>query len=95
MSYSIGQTVRLKGSFKDFTLSTPTVCDPTTVSVEVVDPAGTAHVFIYPTDIVRASTGVYYYDFLTTLDGEHSWKMFSTGLRTAAAQSVFDVDSFP
>ncbi len=76
-NYANGQTVTLSATFKNRTKS---LTDPTTVTLQVTDPAGTAVLYTYAEDeLVRESVGVYYKDHQFTSAGSWSYKWIATG----------------
>jgi hypothetical protein len=67
-----GDTVRLKASFYTFA---GVLADPTTVSYTVYDDAETV---IVTGTASKESTGVYYYDYTTTVRGVFSYEFNGT-----------------
>ena len=89
-TFDIGDVVRISSTF----LSTAgTAADPTTVYFAYENPAGVSYSTTYTgaADIVKVTTGVYYYDITTTGYGLYEYRFSSTGLITAAAEHYFSV----
>ena len=97
-TYDIGDVVRVTGTFTD-TGSNP--ANPTTVNLLYDTPTSTAPTTATRTststglvgDIYYLSTGVYYYDILTTGAGLYESRFTSTGDITASGESWFNVRS--
>ncbi len=91
------QALRLSATFKN---STGAVADPTTATVLVRSPSGVNTTKTYPTDaeVVRTSTGVYYFDVTMGESGTWTYRFEGTGSVQAAsadkpvqiASSVFE-----
>jgi hypothetical protein len=75
--YNIGDRIRLPADFHD--LVTGALADPTSVSVQVRNEAGTITTKTYPTDIVKSAVGQYYYDLTPTLAGTWYVQWAGTG----------------
>jgi len=87
--YNIGDKIRLQGTLED---SVGTDLDPTTVTVKVNTPSGTASTYTYAGETVtRSATGVYYVDYTPTESGTHHYQFRSTGTGQASDESVFIV----
>ena len=84
--YNIGDLLRLQATF---TSLTGTKVDPTTIILKVKNPAGTITTYTYPTNIVRSSTGVYYYDYSVLASGVHYFNWAGSGAFTAADENQF------
>lgn len=88
-TYHSGQQIRLQTVFDvDGALT-----DPTTITFKLRVPAGTVTTYIYGTDaqLKRSSAGVYYVDYLTVNEGEHSFRFIGTGACIAANEQKFIV----
>jgi hypothetical protein len=70
-------TVRLLATWK---LSNVAI-DPDTVTVRIINPAGTVTTFIYITnaEVVRDSTGVFRYDLALTVEGIYYYRFEGVG----------------
>ena len=90
MAYDIGDLVTLTGTFTDAPTN-GTVHDPTTVSVTIREPDGTATTYVYGTDaeVTKASTGVYNCDWSIDQSGQHFYRWFATGTGQASEESSF------
>lgn len=88
--YDIGDVVRLTGTF---TTSAGAAVDPTTVTFKLKTPAGLTTTYVYGTDaaIVKTGTGVYYVDWLTTMQGVHHVRWAGTVANIAAGEDSFTV----
>lgn len=91
-SYDIGDLVRITGTF---TNAGGTAIDPSgTVLFTVVKPDNVTTVYTYGsgTDVVKASTGVYYVDVPASIAGRYHWRSAATGaVGTGADETWFDV----
>jgi hypothetical protein len=69
------------------------LADPTTVTFSIKLPAGTTTSYIYGTDaeLVRASTGVYYVDFLFNAKGAYIYRFLGAGSVGAPGEGTVDV----
>jgi len=87
--YELGSLVRTTAKFTKFDGS---VQDPTTVSLTVTTPNGTETTYVYGTDnILKASTGIYYYLIDANAVGLWKRRWFSTGVGQAASSGKFEV----
>jgi hypothetical protein len=88
-TYDRGDLVRLTATFT--VSSVPT--DPTSVMLYVRSPTGTLTTLTYGVDaaIVKASTGVYRYDYSASAVGNVTFRWASTGTAQAASQDSFFV----
>lgn len=96
MAYSRDTEVELKGTFYDETQSPHVVADPTAVTLEVLDPAGTLTSYTYAAaQVTKDSTGVYSY--LLTLDASGAWyyRYKGTGALKVAGWKRIDVIDDP
>lgn len=97
-TYDIGDRVRVTGTFTD---TGGDEVDPTSVYFRYDRPAvGSSYTTaVYASSstglgyIDHPSTGVYTFDIVTTGAGIYSYKMWSTGVATSAAQGYFKVRS--
>jgi len=88
--YDKGDKVRLQVTFKEVT--TLTLTDPTTVTLKVTTPSGAIQSFVYGTaNIVKSSTGVYYYDYPIELTGTHRYRWIGSGNLVTAEEAVLFV----
>lgn len=71
--------------------------DPTTLSLTVTDPTGSATVYIYGTDaeLVKDSVGNYHADLLPTLAGRWAYLWGGTGAATFGEEGAFYVRTRP
>lgn len=84
-TYTIGDLVRLTGTFTDLSGN---LSDPTTSSLVVKSPDGT--VTTYPS-LVHPSTGIYYFDLPITGSGVYYYRYAGTGAVVAAGETQFQV----
>lgn len=99
--YEAGDTIRAFASFRTNTITVvdgvPAITgspltDPTTVTLEVTDPAGVRTTYTYAGSTVgKTSTGVYYRDIPLTTPGEWSVRWKGTGTVAANKKSVIKV----
>jgi hypothetical protein len=83
--YAIGSQAHLTATFKDLSGA---LADPTTVTITVTLPNGTAAVGS-PFTAARDSLGQYHYDYTTTVAGIHQY--YSTGTGAVAGVGLADV----
>lgn len=82
-----GTTVRVTGTFKDAGVLT----DPTTVSLEVSDSAGTITTYTYAAaQITKTSTGIYYKN--VAISSEGSWRVRMTGTGTVPVSTLETIE---
>lgn len=78
-----------------FTDITGAIADPTTVSLEVLAPDGTAAVYGYPTgadgNLTRETLGRFYKDVSLTQAGRWHWTLAGTGTVQTSEQGTFYV----
>lgn len=88
MAHAQGDLVRYT---KQFTNSSGTLTDPTTVKVTVVRPDGQRNTYVYNTDAVvaKSGTGVYYYDLSGDIPGAYTVRWFSTGTVQDAEEQTY------
>lgn len=87
-TFDIGALARLTGTYTDINGA---LVDPTTASVSVKAPDGTVTTATPSKD----STGIYHYDFQTTLWGNHFYRFTGTGAAVGAGDSQFLVKQSP
>lgn len=85
MSYDLGAVVPLGTTVRD---STGALANAGNMAVTVTLPDGTTTTV---GSVTPASTGVYAYDYPTTLAGRHAVRWVATGLNAGAYTDVFDV----
>ncbi|MCP2339167.1 hypothetical protein [Actinomadura rupiterrae] len=85
MSYDLGEVVPLSVTIRD---ATGALANAGSVTVTITLPDGTA---AGPTTVSAASTGVYNYDYPTTLSGRHVVRWLATGSNAGAWTDVFEV----
>lgn len=87
--YQTGDTVRLTGTFTD---SNSTAYDPATVRGKLKSPAEVATTYTYGVDsnVVRSSTGIYYFDAVPDEVGAWWYRIESDNV-DAAAEDYFIV----
>lgn len=84
----VGDTVTLTNTFK----VSGTATDPTTISLVVTDPAGTATTYTYAgATITRSSTGVYTKNITASTAGIWSYTWTGTGAAADVENGVFEV----
>lgn len=89
MNYDIGDVVRIMVTFQ--TISGAYI-DPTTVVLKILLPTGVVLQRQYPTEVVKSSSGQYYYDFSVTVSGTHSVRWEGTSPAQGAGESTFEVN---
>ena len=88
-SYVQGQLVRIWLRFKN---ASGTLTDPTTVTVKVEDPSGNTDTYTYAlSQVIKDSTGVFYYDVTVDEKGVWYYRGVGTGTIVAAGQDKFTV----
>jgi len=94
-TFDIGDVIRVASTFTD---TGGVKQDPTQVTYNTADPAGTVSTFTRVgattgtvDSIVRGSSGAFYYDWLATSSGVHTYKVTSTGSYAGAGQGWFNV----
>lgn len=65
-----------------------TAVTPTTISLYVMNPAGTTTTYS-SSQLTNSSTGVYYYDYTIALEGMHYYKWVTTGTGAGANSGQF------
>lgn len=86
-TYAIGSKVHLTAQFQDAV--TKDRIDPTSVSLQVKDPAD----FTTTYTPIRDSLGNYHYDIDATIEGEWFYRFASEGTGQAAKERSFLVDA--
>lgn len=88
-SYDVGNLVQCSAAFVNQS-QVPT--DPTTVTLRVLPPNGPTQVFTLALgQVIKSSTGNYYYNFPTTMPGAHYYRFEGGGALVAAGDSSFIV----
>lgn len=82
MSYPLGATTTIRGSFRD---EAGALANPDAVTLEVTDPAGATVTYAWPADLNRPSTGVYTRAVVLEAAGTHRYRWTGTG----AIEAVF------
>lgn len=85
MSWDLGDVIPLSVRITD---ATGVLADAGSVSVTITLPDGTV---VVQGPIASTSTGVYDYDFPSTLAGRHNVRWVATGINAAAFTDAFDV----
>jgi hypothetical protein len=91
MNFPLGQPVTL--TF--LTYADPaqtTLADTTTVSIDVLDPAGNVTTYTLTSGVTHAGTGTYAYTASPAVAGHYEYHWYSTGPVTTALDGSFDVD---
>ena len=90
-TYELGNVLRVTGTFRNLA---GTAVDPTVVKFRYRAPGQDAVTLTYPDNaaLVKAGTGIYYYDIDLSAAGTWFYKFFSTGTNQAANESQFVVD---
>lgn len=86
--FVVGDTVTLTNTFA----VSGTATDPTTISLVVTDPTGTATTYTYAgATITKSSTGVYTKNITASTAGRWSYRWIGTGTAADVESDVFDV----
>lgn len=87
--YDIGDLIRLD---VDITMS-GTYLDPSHLSLQVLDPRGITHTFIYGQTgtFIKEDTGKYYLDFYVAYSGQYKYRFYSSGTAWGAENQRFVV----
>jgi hypothetical protein len=89
MTYHVSDTIRLSCAFTD---AGGAAADPTTVTLEVKDPSGNVTTLtVAAGQIIKASTGNYYYDLAADEAGVWEYRWVGTGNVSQADQGAFNV----
>jgi len=85
--YDIGDVVRCLGTVT----SSGTAVDPGTVYAKFRNPAGSVTTYTYGVDaeLVKSSTGVYYFDITIATEGTYYYRLEGTGTNATAQEGVF------
>lgn len=88
---ALGQPVRL--SFRTYSdAAETTLADPTTVSLEVLEPDGTETTYTWAAaQVIRDSLGVFHYDYTPDQAGHYAYHWTATGTVATALDGSFDV----
>lgn len=62
--------------------------DPTTVTAYVREPDGVLNTYVYPTTVVKVSTGIYYVDIAGTKPGQYTSRLKGTATGYSDADEV-------
>ena len=89
--FLIGDGVRLENTWRVPATAAGAVTDPTTVTLRIEPPTGSVVSFVYPTGVVKVSTGYYRYDYVPTLAGRYWWRWEGTGAAQGAEEGRFTV----
>lgn len=89
-TFDIGDLVRVTAAFTDIA---GVAADPTTVTLEVKNPAGARAVYTSATSpaVVNSAVGSYYCDVPVALAGRWSYRWVGSGAVIAAAEGEFEV----
>lgn len=86
--FVVGDSVRLSNVFE----VDGTATDPTTVTLVVTDPSGSATTYTYAgSTVTKDSTGTYHRDVTVSSAGVWSWKWVGTGTAADIANGQFEV----
>lgn len=85
-SYDIGDLVRVTGTF---TVG-GTATDPTTITLKVMNPAGTTTTYTYAlSQVTKSATGIYYKDVSPDTRGVWMYEWTGTGTCQAVDEGEF------
>lgn len=86
----IGDKVRLGNTVANLS---DVVTDPTALAVIVDPPVGASTTYSWPADaeVVKVSTGVFYFDYTIAESGTHEVRWVATGAIVKAKQTAFTV----
>ena len=86
----VGMQRKLRVSFKD---NAAVLTDPTVVTFNMKDGAGTLLAFVNGTDaeVIKETTGIYHVLYTVIVAGRHFWGWKGTGSLIAAAETSFKV----
>lgn len=89
-THFVGDKVKLRNTVKD---EDGDVADPTALRVIVEPLLAAATTYSWPADaeVVKVSTGVFYFEFTTTESGPHQVSWDATGAIVKAGQTSFNV----
>lgn len=87
--YQVGDQLRLQVAFTD---ASSVAVDPTTITLSVINPAGTSTDYTYgAAQVLKSSTGVYYYDLTVSSSGRWFFRWVAGGAYIAADEGSFTV----
>lgn len=87
-AYQVGDRVRITASFVN---ASSVATDPTAVTILVKRRDGPTYTFIYPTNITKTGTGVFYADFDVPTEGNYDYRAVGTGAVITAGEGSFTV----
>lgn len=89
-AHFVGDKVRLGATVANLA---DVVTDPTVLTVIVEPPVAAATTYAWPAnaEVVKVSTGVFYFEFTVTESGMHQVRWVATGAIVKAAQTAFTV----
>lgn len=89
--YDVGDMIKCSVTFRK--KSTNELVDPSTIKLTIQQPNFSKIEYNYPADnnIVKESTGSYYYEMIPTMDGIHIYQFTGSGNVYAVEQSTFFV----
>lgn len=92
MTYALGATARLTGTFRD-DLDAPV--NPTGVFLRLLPPNGAIAVYEFGVDdeIVLVNTGTYTFDLVLNQEGRWRYRWEAAGTNVTAAEGVLDVET--
>jgi len=79
-----GQMFRIQTTIQ----TNSTNVNPTTITLYVINPAGTSTTYA-SSQITNSGTGVYYYDYTIAAEGMHYYKWVTTGTGAGANSGQF------
>ncbi len=89
-TYYVGDKPRLSGPFDDIN---DVDADPTAVSLDVMNPAGTITTYTFAaSQVVKDSTGNYHYDLSLTAEGMWTYRWRGEGALNAAKKGELFVE---
>lgn len=89
-TYFKNSVIRLTVAITQFQGGSP--IDPTTLNLQVIDPAGNTTSQSFPGGIIKDSQGNYHFDYsTTTVAGDYAYRWFGTGTAQGALEGVFNV----
>ena len=92
-TYDVGNQVQLAAVF---TNTAGAATDPTAITLRVRLPDNSVQTYTYAAaQVVKSSTGNYYYNYTTTQYGVHYYRFEGTGALTAASDNSFTVTASP
>lgn len=93
---SLGTTARISIQVKD-TGQNCALIDPSTLVINVVDPAGVKTTYTYGSDeaVVRTGVGKFYVEFVVSISGVWSYDFATTGPVVGADNGTFSVGLDP